>query len=108
MLAVHGEIDVYVAPLFKRDVSGLEEYKQVVLDLKDLVFMDSTGYNTILAFDRRRSEKPEHFVTGLRNAPPEVRRVLRITRLEEYFELIGSDDWPTKTYAERGPDVSAL
>ena len=90
-LVVHvaGEVDMHSAPALRQALDGLdEENNDLVLDLTDLQFMDSSGVG-VLVGAHKRSETAHRQVTIV--CPPgPVSRVLTITGLDKVFHIVSS------------------
>ena len=81
-IALSGELDMATAPVLKDQLAAAEqtETKAIVLDLRDLSFIDSSGLHEILrAF--RRSEMNGHRLMVI-GANPLTRRMCEITGTE--------------------------
>ena len=87
-----GELDLATAPKLEDEMRRIEAEGPglVVLDLKGLVFMDSSGLRSLLAADARAREAGRRLV--LVRGDERVQRVLRITRLDERLEIVDSAD----------------
>ena len=83
-----GELDIATAGLLDEELVKAHELgpKLVVLDLRGLTFLDSTGIRTILAADARAQEDG----AGLRivRAPEEVDRIFRLTGIGERLDIV--------------------
>lgn len=87
-----GDLDLSTA---KRAEQAIEEAERsgsptVVIDLRGLSFMDSTGLRVIVSADKRakRSGKRAVIVQG----PAPVRRVFEITRLDERLDIVDTPE----------------
>jgi anti-anti-sigma factor len=81
ILAFAGEIDLSTAEEFRDDLCELTdgEKGEVVLDLENCGFIDSTGLRTLIMLGRELRTRGQTLVlTGLKDAP---RRVFEITGL---------------------------
>jgi anti-sigma B factor antagonist len=87
-LVVCGELDLATAEELTGELKRLEadEPPVLVLDLRELVFMDSTGLRTLLAADARARERDGKLV--IVRGPEEVDRVFRLTRMDEHLVLV--------------------
>jgi anti-sigma B factor antagonist len=87
-LAVSGELDLASAPRIEEALRGVEEQSPavVVLDLRGLEFMDSTGLRTILAADARAKEAGRRLVVV--EGDENIRRVFEVTRLYDRVEIV--------------------
>jgi anti-sigma B factor antagonist len=95
--AVHivltGELDISTAPRVEEELRRVEENAPavIVLDLRGLEFMDSTGLRVIVSADGRARE--DNRSLRLVRGPEAVQRIFRVTRLDERLE-IGDDPDP--------------
>jgi anti-sigma B factor antagonist len=94
--AVHvrltGDLDLSTA---KRAEQAIEDAERtgapmVVIDLRGLSFMDSTGLRVLVSADKRarRANRRAVIVQG----PSAVRRVFEITRLDERLDIVSTPD----------------
>ena len=91
-LSLRGELDIAAAPRIEDALREAEEQgpATVVLDLSELVFMDSTGLRTILAADARAKEASRRLVVV--QGDENIQRVFEVTRLHERVEIVESPD----------------
>jgi anti-anti-sigma factor len=87
-LVVSGELDLASAEVLTSQMKQLEstEPPLLVLDLRELDFMDSTGLRTVIAADNRAKDRGARLV--IVRASEEVNRVFRLTRMDEHLELV--------------------
>jgi anti-anti-sigma factor len=87
-LVVSGELDLASAEELEAHLKQLEssEPDVLVLDLRKLEFMDSTGLRTVIAADARARERGARLVVV--RAPDEVDRVFRLTRMDQHLEVV--------------------
>jgi anti-sigma B factor antagonist len=87
-----GELDLATAPKLEDELKRVEAGRPVtiVLDLKSLSFMDSSGLRALLTADARAREAGRRLV--IVRGDERVQRVLRITRLDERLEIVESAD----------------
>jgi len=87
-LALAGELDIASAERVERELERIElgEPATVVLDLRALTFLDSTGLRIILAADARAREHARRLVVI--QGPDAVQRILHMTRLDERLEIV--------------------
>lgn len=85
VLDVAGEIDVYTAPQFKEAVNQIINtgQKDLVIDLAQVTYMDSSGFGTLLSATKRL--RPEGGTVNLVGSNSAIDRMLRITRLNTVF-----------------------
>jgi anti-anti-sigma factor len=93
-LRLSGELDISSATKVEDELARIEPDgpATIVLDLRNLAFMDSTGLRLLIAADTRaRSQERRLLIV---KGPEAVQRVFRITRLEERLEIV--DDVPAE------------
>jgi anti-sigma B factor antagonist len=84
-LVVHGDIDIAGGPTLETHVLRMESGSPIILDLRDVDFIDSSGLRTLLAATGRAHQRDA--VVRLRNVSAPVRRMLEITGTEGQFEI---------------------
>jgi anti-sigma B factor antagonist len=79
-----GELDIAAAPELREALTQIaEEDRDVLVDLEDLTFLDSTGISVlVMACKRIRSQGGGFSVVGVSDV---VRRVLEVTSLLEFL-----------------------
>lgn len=79
--APSGELDIASAPRLIAALREHDGYERLVIDLRLLSFMDSSGLRLLVA----ESARAEHAGYDLRivRGGPEIGRLLRLTRLDE-------------------------
>src|SRR5262245_57908212 len=87
VLSLEGRLDAEQVAEFKKTLSAFlkEEAPHIVLDLKSLVFIDSTGLGSLISFLRRLEEKGGSL--SLIHLNKEVESILEITRLVRVFKV---------------------
>jgi anti-sigma B factor antagonist len=92
VLRLDGELDLASVPALEHAVAGvaLEEAKELVLDLRGLEFIDSTGLRAILLQDRRSSERGQTF--ALVRGPEQVQRLMNVTHVDEHLKIVASPE----------------
>jgi anti-sigma B factor antagonist len=84
-----GELDITSADQAERELSEIEaRMNDVVFDLRDLSFIDSTGLRIILSADSRARERGGRVV--IVRGPAPVDRVFKLALLDERLELVDS------------------
>jgi anti-sigma B factor antagonist len=85
VLAVQGELDAYTAPALEDHIAALlaEQTKELLLDLSQTAFLDSSGLRALLTVHRRLEGSGGRL--ELREASEPVLRLLEITGLREHF-----------------------
>jgi anti-anti-sigma factor len=87
-LALTGELDISSAPRVDDELTRVEADAPgvVVLDLRGLAFMDSTGLRLIVSADARAREQGRRLVVV--KGPEAVQRIFRVTRLDERLDMV--------------------
>ena len=90
VIAVAGELDIATSPSLAEELSALQsDCRVVVLDLRQITFIDSSGVQLTLAAHKRASETGTRFVV-LRGAPP-VDQLFTLTGLCGLLEDVTLD-----------------
>ena len=89
-LALSGELDLSSAGQIEDVLKDLEAAgpEVLVLDLRDLTFMDSTGLRVMVSADARARDASRRLV--IVQGPETVHRVFRITGLDDHLEIVES------------------
>ena len=87
VLHVTGELDLVSAPRLRTALSSLHggTSGEVVIDLAELVYIDSVGIGLLVA--SRRGLDADGRTLTIRNPAPQVLRLFEITGLVEYLGL---------------------
>jgi anti-sigma B factor antagonist len=87
-VALTGELDISSAPQLDDQLAKVEAAGPpvIVLDLRALEFMDSTGLRTVVTADGRARDQGRRLV--IVRGPDAVNRVFSVTRLDERLEII--------------------
>jgi anti-anti-sigma factor len=95
VVALEGEIDLSTAPDAERRIADAEENGEVdiVVDLRAVTFMDSSGLRVLLTAHRRAEENGRRF--ALVRGSEAVDRLLDVTGLADRIELL--DEPPAAT-----------
>jgi anti-sigma B factor antagonist len=98
-VALSGDLDLSTAPRAERAIDEAHDRspRLMVLDLRGLEFMDSTGLRVMVSADKRARRAGRRAV--IIQGPPAVRRVFEITRLDERLEIVDTPeevDWPDR------------
>ena len=87
VLAVSGELDLAAAPSLEEELNRAlsSQTELVVVDLKDLEFIDSTGLSVLVRAHQHAKESGQQL--GLINPGAQVARLLSLTGLQERLTL---------------------
>lgn len=91
VLTLDGEIDLAAAPGVRASLAAIvqdEMARDVVIDLRDVTFMDSTGVGALLSAYRHLKLQQRTMV--LARPQPIVARVLGITNVARLFPVVDS------------------
>lgn len=91
LIAISGELDLASGPRLEEALAELDpEVQLVVVDLRQLEFMDSTGLSIIVrAHQRLAGEERE---LSLVRGSPQVQRLLDLTGVAERVRLVEAPD----------------
>jgi anti-anti-sigma factor len=92
VVAAVGEIDMSTSPQLREALRGPDaEADPVVLDLREVTFMDSSGLGVIVGQNRRAREEGFRFAVATEGATG-VQRILELSGLTAVLEIVGSPD----------------
>jgi anti-sigma B factor antagonist len=88
-LALRGELDMLSAPLLARALESASrgDPARVILDLRELRFMDVSGLRAIL--DAARSARRDGRSLVIANPMPHIVRLLELTAIDQSLEVLG-------------------
>jgi anti-sigma B factor antagonist len=92
VIGVSGELDLASSPALERELErGVALQAQVVIvDLRNLEFMDSTGLSVLIRAYQRATENGQRF--GVVRGPQQVQRLLSLTGVADRLNLADSPD----------------
>jgi anti-anti-sigma factor len=101
-----GEVDLATADVLRQQLRELREsgFRELVLDLRRVTFLDSTGIALILAEDRHAREAG--LVFTLISGPPAVQRVLGMCGVIDELRFVGAEP-PRADPADQPGDLAA-
>ena len=94
-----GEIDIATAPDVRRAMLMTVGGRRLVLDLRGVVFMDTSGLQLLLEEQRRARERGGAF--AIVAGPPRVQRVLKVAGLTGRLEHVAAPEEPATGDAQR-------
>ena len=88
---------VYVRPVGELDLGTVEQFRQalseaesertdLVIDLRGLTFIDSTGLHELIQARQRREQQGRRLALVRGEAP--VQRILTVAKLHQFFEFV--------------------
>jgi anti-anti-sigma factor len=93
LIALTGELDLSATPRLEEEIARLAEesgIRRVVLDLRELEFMDSTGLRMVALAERKLREADRKL--ALVRGREAVQRVFAITRMDEHLTFVDDPD----------------
>lgn len=90
MLVLSGELDMATAPYLEREIASARsgDPEAIVLDLRGLDFIDSTGLRTLITEHERSRVSGRKF--ALVQGSKQVDRLMSITRVAEHLRIVSS------------------
>lgn len=90
ILDVQGDVDVYTASQLRQLIFDEVDHgaRKIVVNLKNVPFVDSTGLAAMIGGARRARERHGDLV--LASPSPHVRSTLRVTDLDKMFPTFGT------------------
>ncbi|HHW72504.1 MAG TPA: anti-sigma factor antagonist [Firmicutes bacterium] len=89
---LRGELDLHTSPQFKEEITKSftthPQIKYLIMDVKDLQFIDSSGLGVILGRYRELEERGGRLFFV--EANPHIKRVLQMSGLQKISEFAGS------------------
>jgi anti-anti-sigma factor len=86
MLSLRGEFDLSGVGAFNSAVPAAAPGRSVILDLRHLSFMDSSGLHAVINLHRRAVA--EGWCLLLANSAPQVVRLLQLTGADQHLTLV--------------------
>ena len=88
LMALVGELDIASAPRFEEGLAEAESDTPgtLILDLRRVEFIDSTGLRAVIAADERARSAGRRFVVVRGPAP--VERVFSVTQLDQRLDIV--------------------
>ena len=86
ILVVSGELDLRTSPELEERLNGAFGAELVILDLRMIEFMDSTGLRVLLAAHQRAKETGRRF--ALVRGADQVERVLTLTGVRDLLTIV--------------------
>jgi anti-sigma B factor antagonist len=86
-----GELDLAAVDILEAALSPVEtEFGEIVIDLRQVEFLDSTGLRVILSADAR--SRSNGFRLKVINGTEQVRHVLALTGMDKHLPLIDAGE----------------
>lgn len=104
LVLLNGELDLASAPPLREVLAGLlgeDRPERLVLDLSDLLYVDSTGLSVFVSAHKRAAATGVEF--SLINPNSSVRKLFQITALDQVFDIQASVHPPETSAADPSP-----
>ncbi|HEV7918848.1 MAG TPA: STAS domain-containing protein [Solirubrobacterales bacterium] len=92
---LEGELDIATADTLATALDGLnvKAGDQLVVDMREVEFMDSTGLRVLITANRHAISNKHRLILVTGDSPAE--RVLRLTRMDDHLEVVAKiEDLP--------------
>ncbi len=92
VIKLYGELDIYASQEFKDDSINLlnQNKDDIYLDFTNLDYIDSTGLGALISILKEAQEMDKKIY--LIEVNERIRKLFKITQLEEMFVFIGEDN----------------
>ncbi len=92
VISLYGELDIYASQEFKNDSLNLLKTTQddIYLDFTNLDYIDSTGLGALISILKEANESDRDIY--LIEVNERIRKLFKITQLEEMFKFVGELD----------------
>jgi anti-sigma B factor antagonist len=90
VLRLSGELDVSSSPALEDEIERVNGVEVIILDLRELEFIDSTGLGVLVKTHQRMREAGRHL--GIVEGTGQVKRLLELTGLDQQLTLLGAPD----------------
>jgi anti-sigma B factor antagonist len=92
VIGVSGELDLASSPALEQELERgvASQAELVIVDLRNLEFMDSTGLSVLVRAHQRATESGQRF--GVVRGPQQVQRLLSLTGVADRLNLADSPD----------------
>jgi len=86
----HGELDIATVDMLRAALDEVENAERLVLDLRGLSFMDSTGLRLLVALHRRAQRDRFQLTLVAPAAPADV--AIQVSGLDRALPFVAADD----------------
>ncbi|MCX8124898.1 MAG: STAS domain-containing protein [Spirochaetes bacterium] len=92
VIAVSGEVDLYNVSELKKALFSVTDgsYSSVVVDLKDVNYMDSSGIGALVAGQKKMRAHNGKF--ALMNIHDDVLNILKLATLDKFFTIYENEE----------------
>lgn len=87
IIEIEGDLDIYSSQKFKEKISRVyeEEPKDILIDAKELKYIDSTGLGSLISLLKLTKEAEKKI--QIKNLKKNLYKIFSITKLDELFEI---------------------
>lgn len=85
VVTLSGELDVASAGSLEQALSEVSDHQHLIIDLRQLDFIDSTGLSVLVAANQRALDSGQRL--GIVNGGTQVQRLLTLTGLTERLQV---------------------
>ena len=92
VISISGEVDLYNVSELKKALFSVTDgsYSSVVVDLKDVNYMDSSGIGALVAVQKKM--RPHNGKFALMNIHDDVLNILKLATLDKFFTIYESEE----------------
>ena len=90
VLALKGELDLASSPALEEQLAHVADVESVIIDLRGLEFIDSTGLSVLVKAHQEAQESGRRF--GVVRGSAQVQRLLGLTGLAERLAVADAPD----------------
>jgi anti-sigma B factor antagonist len=90
VLATSGELDLASGPQLEAELERVSESELVIVDLRRLEFIDSTGLSVLVKANQRAEEAGRRF--ALVNGGSQIQRLLNLTGIADRLTLVDTPE----------------
>ncbi|HOJ29620.1 MAG: STAS domain-containing protein [Spirochaetes bacterium] len=92
VISISGEVDLYNVSELKKALFSVTDgsYSSVVVDLKDVNYMDSSGIGALVAGQKKMRAHNGKF--ALMNIHDDVLNILKLATLDKFFTIYESEE----------------
>lgn len=92
MIAVSGELDLASSPALQEEIDRVasSDSKMLIIDLRKLDFMDSTGLSVLVRAHQRAEEQGRQL--AMVKGPQQVQRLLSLTGVADRLTLVDAPE----------------
>jgi anti-sigma B factor antagonist len=92
VIAVSGELDLASSPALQEEIDRIasSDSRMLIIDLRELDFMDSTGLSVLVRAHQRAEEQGRQL--AMVRGPQQVQRLLRLTGVADRLTLVDAPE----------------